>query len=789
MKRTIYCMLLFLIGCAGRIQAQGIRGNVIDEQSLPIDGVAVILQMLDSTYVDAVVTDTLGNFQLDHPTDHRYRLLFQHLLYDTFEKEISVANIGMIILREKKNQLSEVTVRGERPQVKLEGGTLSYDVPQLMKGKTATNAFEIIKDLPGIVAKDEGVELVGANKLNIILNGQLTTMSTDQLLQLLRSMPASRVEKAEIMYNAPAKYNVKGALLNIILSKNDSDESSFQGEAGTEYIQRHYATGRAHANLLYSSKSFSFDFLVNGSKGRILMGEEMLARHTLNKKVTEIDQYNRGVSHFNRANIRIGMDYTFANKDKLSLSYYLEGSKPNTNRTSTTSYTNLSVADDTSTSTSEITGQDRSATHNIRLQYDGHKGLTAGADFTHFHSPSEQRYLDNNNTSGSNTDMINNTQQDISRWTAFINQTHDFASGWNLNYGVNAGFATSTNYLEYLYDRGEGYEMDWDALEDNTQKEYNVDLFAEVSKSFGEHFSATVGLKGEYFKSDYQSTKENMNLWKDWALFPTASLSYTISPRHILQFNVSSEKIYPGYWELSPQKQPLNSYSDIVGNPLLKPYRSYEGQLVYIFRQKYMLIAFCEYTPDYFVQLPYQSDTELKNVFNWVNMDFSMEAGLAVIVPFKVGDFWDSRVTLRGWRMQEKNSDFFGMSYNREAYLGLAQMTNTFNLSDQPNLKLTVDGQYVTPGAIQGIYDLGSMYTVSAALKWTFLDNRASLTLKGNDIFATGIPHTIKVDQGNQWSRLRKLNDDRTLQLSFVWKFGGYKAKNHEVIDTSRFRK
>ena len=52
------------------------------------------------------------------------------------------------------------------------------------------------------------------------------------------------------------------------------------------------------------------------------------------------------------------------------------------------------------------------------------------------------------------------------------------------------------NYSEYLYEQGAGYEMDEEALEDNTQKEYIADIFAEVSKSFGERFSATVGLKG-----------------------------------------------------------------------------------------------------------------------------------------------------------------------------------------------------------------------------------------------------------------------------------------------------
>ena len=790
MKRTIYYMILCLLMSLGEIMAQGISGKVMDGKEQPVDGVAVILQTLDSVYVDAVVTDTLGDFRLNHPLDQSYRLIFQHILYNMVEKEIITANVGTVVLEEKDYQLAEITVKGERPQVKLEGGKLTYDVPQLMKDKTATNAFEIIKDLPGLIERNDNLELVGASRLNIILNGQLTTMSADQLIQLLKTMPASRVEKAEVMYNAPAKYNVKGALLNVVLSKNESETPSWQGETGVDYTQYRHAGGDAHVNLLYTNKGFSIDFLLNGNKRRDVMGEDMLARHTLNSGMTEISQHNRALVHVNRGTVRLGMDYTFANEDKLSLAYYLKGDKVLSDRDAFTSYLDLSKPENKSESTSLVRDDGHSAIHNIRLQYDGHAGISAGADFTRYHSPSVLDYQDTNtNTNGSRTDMINNTRQDVSRWSVFLNKTHSFASGWGLNYGVHGGYASSKNYSEYLYDQGAGYEMDEEALEDNTQKEYIADIFAEVSKSFGERFSATVGLKGEYFKSDYASSRENMNLWNEGALFPTVSLSYTFSPRHILQFDISSDKTYPGYWQVSPQVTPLNSYSEVAGNPLLKPYRTYEGQMVYIFRQKYMLVAFCEYTPDYFAQLPYQSDTELKTVFRVENMDYSLEAGLAVIIPFNVGRFWNSRITLRGWRMQEKNDNFHGISYNREAYLGLAHMSNTFNLCDKPNLKMTIDGQYVTPGAIQGIYDLGSMYEISAGLKWTFLNDRASLTLKGDDIFASSIPRTIKINQGNQWSRMRKLNDERCLKLSFVWKFGGYKEREHDSIDTSRFGK
>lgn len=48
MKRTIYYMILCLLMSLGEIMAQGISGKVMDGKEQPIDGVAVILQILDS---------------------------------------------------------------------------------------------------------------------------------------------------------------------------------------------------------------------------------------------------------------------------------------------------------------------------------------------------------------------------------------------------------------------------------------------------------------------------------------------------------------------------------------------------------------------------------------------------------------------------------------------------------------------------------------------------------------------------------------------------------------------
>lgn len=782
-NRSFFIAVFLLIGSM-LYAAETVKGKVVDTNQMGIEGVAVVLQTPDSTFIEAIVTDSMGMFTFN-VENGSYRLLFQHLLYETKQMDISDNEIGTIQLEEKDYKLAEVVVKGERPQVKVENGAIVYNTPQLIKNKPVSNAFEAIKELPGITGDDEKLELLGAGKLHIVLNGQLTTMSFSQLINLLKSMPASRVQSTEIMYNAPAKYNVKGALINVIIDQDIDQGQSLQGEAGIEYQQRHNAQGVARANMLYLSPQLSIDFLANGKSGNTYGGEDMFVRHTLKDEVVEIDQINRGKSNPRNGSLRLGIDYTLKNKSLLSAAYYMDANKSKATRTSNSTFTYLNDSNVIpSFSTTKINGN--STLQNAQLQYKGHIGLNAGIDFTHYRSPEHQHFV-NNGEDGSLTDMLNDTKQNISKWMGFVNHTHTFKNELTMNYGINGSYTSSDTKVDYAYRNGTEYIPDDENRLDNEQLEYGGTVFTEVSKDFG-FFSATVSLKGEYFKSEYTSNGEKSVLWDDFAVFPNASLSYTFSPYHILQLNISSDKTYPSYWSINPQTAYLNAYSVIQGNPSLKPSRAYEGQLLYIFKQKYIFMAFTEYTPDYFIQLPYQSDSVLRNIFRFENLDFRLLTGIGAVVPVNIGSRINTRITVQGMRLQEKDKNYHNSSFNNSKYLGRIAVNNTINISDaKPNLKLTVSGYYVTP-AIQGIYELGSSYDVSAGMKWSFAKEKGSLTLNYNNIFQSNMPKSIKINTANQYSRMKSL-EYSFFNVAFSWKFGGYKERKHEKVDASRFGK
>ena len=85
MKRYLFIISLGL-GCFGLLSAQSLKGKVINEAGNPIEGVTVVLQKADSTFIDVSLTDTIGRFRFKQE-EMPCRLIFQHVAYETRKVE------------------------------------------------------------------------------------------------------------------------------------------------------------------------------------------------------------------------------------------------------------------------------------------------------------------------------------------------------------------------------------------------------------------------------------------------------------------------------------------------------------------------------------------------------------------------------------------------------------------------------------------------------------------------------------------------------------------------------
>ena len=136
-------------------------------------------------------------------------------------------------------------------------------MPQLTSQRLVTNAYEALKQLPGVIEQNDVLTLAGAGRVSLLLNGRPSSMTYEQLITLLKGMPASRVEKAEVMYSAPPQYHVRGAAINLVLKGYKPGEGGLQGEVNGEYKQQKEAGGNGGVTLAYTSPKIDLDFMYN----------------------------------------------------------------------------------------------------------------------------------------------------------------------------------------------------------------------------------------------------------------------------------------------------------------------------------------------------------------------------------------------------------------------------------------------------------------------------------------------------------------------------------------------
>lgn len=760
--KQIVILTVSLIVAATRLAAQEIRGSVADKDQCPIEGATVVMQTPDSVFVDGVTTDSLGRFVF-HREMKQYRLIFQHLLYKSVVKDYdSSGNVGTVTMDEQDAYaLNEVVVSAQRPLVKAENGALTYDVEALAEKTTANNAYEALTRLPGVLEQGGSLSLIGAGSVTVILNGRPSSMSSEQLVSLLKSTPVSNVEKAEVMYSAPAKYRVRGAVINLVLKDRKSEDAFLRGEVGADFTQARYAQGNGRMNFSFGGRKVTVDVLYAADYTKRRTGYDFISHHTLDNVVHDVEQYNTGLRRKLTHNVRTSLEYRITENDHLNMAY---------TAAITPSLRTVENSEGTLSESSNVRKGDEQM-HNFTLYYTACWGMNIGVDYTCYSYPSVQEF--SNRIGEDEQNFSADSRQRINRWNVYVGQTHVLPQDWSLNYGIN--FSFSNDKSSQFYHAQEGGDMS--SLNSETKlDERTYNFYAGLEKAFGERLSLSLSAAGEYYRlADY----------KQWAVYPSMQLNYIPSSSHIFQLSFSSDKAYPDYWSMQDATSYLNGYAKVVGNPGLRPSTDYTADLTYILKSKYLFSLYYTHVKDLFAQLAYQSPDELTMIYQTVNYDYEQSFGLSVIVPFTVGNVWNSRLTLNGSYLRDACKDYHAIGFDNRVWRGIVMLNNTFRLSSKPVISLELNGLYVSP-SVQGNYDLSSVWKVDAGLKWTFADQKAELRLTGNDLFNSATPNACVNDRGQRFE-INQHADSRFLSLSFTYKFGGYKAKEHKDVDTSRF--
>ena len=153
--------------------------------------------------------------------------------------------------------LPEVMIKGSHPIVKVERGLLLYNMPLLLKQLPADNAYEALTRIPGVSDATGNISFLG-NEVTLIVNGQATTLTQEQLTERLKAMPAAQLAKAEVMLSAPARYHVRGMAINIV-TKDYAGTNQLSGQVIGGMKQSKYAKGFGDLYLSLQRGKFGLD--------------------------------------------------------------------------------------------------------------------------------------------------------------------------------------------------------------------------------------------------------------------------------------------------------------------------------------------------------------------------------------------------------------------------------------------------------------------------------------------------------------------------------------------------
>lgn len=153
--------------------------------------------------------------------------------------------------------LPEVMIKGSRPIVKVERGLLLYNMPLLLKQLPADNAYEALTRIPGVSDATGNISFLG-NEVTLIVNGQATTLTQEQLTERLKAMPAAQLAKAEVMLSAPARYHVRGMAINIV-TKDYAGTNQLSGQFIGGMRQNKYANEFGDLYLSMQRGKFGLD--------------------------------------------------------------------------------------------------------------------------------------------------------------------------------------------------------------------------------------------------------------------------------------------------------------------------------------------------------------------------------------------------------------------------------------------------------------------------------------------------------------------------------------------------
>lgn len=777
------CLVLFSF-LSISINAQTLKGKVVTETEETVPYAAVTLnQQGDSTLVKAVITDDYGIFEITNVPKGVYQLNISSIGFADYQRQLNfIANdldLGSIVLIEAAENLKGVTVTGQKPMVQVMADKTVFNVENTINA-TGTSAFELLRKAPGVIVNNTGGLIVeGKTGVQIFIDGKLSVLQGEDLINYLESLQATDIEAVEIITQPSSKYDAAGnaGIINIRLKKDKS-----LGTNGS------ITTGATVGDFVRYNSSTNFN--VRGKKGNLYgtysnrFGKSTGFLNLLRTQSgTFFEARTNSVFDRNSNNIKLGYDLYATPKSTIGAIFngnFNNGFTSNDSRTPIRPV-NTVVNDSVLVTNSQNTNTSYNLNANLNYRYADTLGtsLNIDVDYGKYNSDRSARQP-NVYFNGDETQILrqNSTSQNTPIDIAIATFKTDFEQNvrkGKLGLGVKFSYVNTENTFDF-FNRVNGMDVFDDAQSNQFDYTERINAVYVNYNYKWTKWNLQLGVRIENTISDgnllSMQVNEDARVERNYTdLFPSGGLTYQMNRKNQFALTYSKRIQRPNYQSLNPFEYVINELSFRKGNPFLQPQYTDNLKLSHTFNYRLTTSLSYTYVSDFFAQVTV-ADTGGRNFITQRNVADNEVINLGISYPKKIKEWWSLYFSLNAYISKYTANSAEFLAVQQETLSFYAQ--NTFTLPK--GLTMEVSGWYNSPSVWGGTYRTAALGSLNIAFQKNFFNDKLKARLAFNDVLYT-IPWKGTTQFGDLFIDGSGGSDSRQVALSLTYDFGRNEIK------------
>ncbi|NJB83908.1 TonB-dependent receptor [Wenyingzhuangia aestuarii] len=704
MKNYIQLFLLLMVATVFGQQKTAISGTLKTEGNIAIPYVTVTLKNIETANLKQGFSDENGLFVFEDVNPGKYGLLFNAIGFKQITKNVFVGginsylNVGTIVLVEDATELSAVEIKAQKSVISQGLEKKTFDLDNVIS-QTGGSVLDVMKGMPGISVDQEGkVMLRGSDKVLVLIDGQQSSLTGFGNQKGLDNIPATNIEKIEIINNPSAKYDASGnaGAINIIYKKEKKE--GLNGSVGFTYGLGVLSKKKQDLPTQLGSYDFtpkyipSLDLNYVKKKVAFFLQSEVMKQEKLPNNEFTTRNYNDGRNTIsqvpeNRKQIHYivkgGVDFNIDEQNKLKISSIYDWEKHTD--TAQVPYINMDTGNRyryTNWREEEITGY-----FNVAADYE-HKFLEPGhhikARVQYIKGWEDETYYVNDSLNATPSRDITNILATEHIFVNNVDYTKPFESGI-LETGVKLQYRDLP--VEYTVTPDANNSIVFEGMGNNSN--WKETIYAAYANLIYETptYDIEGGIRAEQTSVVYDVDPANIyfdkkqDAYNYFELFPNVRWTYKLTGKQKVSLFYNRRVDRPGEPELRMFAKSDDHELLKVGNPYLRPQFTQSGEIAYRTRwnkSSLFLAAYYKYIDNPYMRVYGAAENNGVPVVikSYANTGSASNAGLELIYDQELFDFWKLSGNINAYQN------------NINGYTGtiLFPIEQTFNVEDRSEI-------------------------------------------------------------------------------------------------------